>query len=84
MEKYIKVMSGIWGWTILYVYKLWIHVISSMNVEMIHKVEKTDTEYRKEEENCFQVQSSECIIQLLKRINLWPSDQLTLFVSSCG
>ena len=41
-----------------------------MNVEMIHKVEKTDTEYRKEEENCFQVQSSECIIQLLKRINL--------------
>lgn len=55
-----------------------------MNVEMIHKVEKTDTEYRKEEENCFQVQSSECIIQPLKRINLWPADQLTLFVASCG
>lgn len=38
----------------------------------------------KKEENCFQVQSIECIIQQLKRMNLWPADQLTLFVASCG
>lgn len=40
--------------------------------------------YRKGEENCFQVHSIGCIIQQLKRINLWPADQLTLFVASCG
>lgn len=84
MEKYFKVMQA-YGGELLHIY---MQAFDSHNI--IYKCgddsqsRKEWHKYRKGEENCFQVQRIECIIQQLKRINLWPADQLTLFVASCG
>lgn len=58
MKNILRIMQT-WGWTIIYVYtymykiQAFIHVISSMNIEMIHEIEKTDTNTGKEKKTAF-------------------------------
>lgn len=72
MEKYFKVIQAceadllfIYMYTHVCMYTLWIykrklliHVISSVNIEMIHKIGKTDTNTRKEKKTAFKYRIS--------------------------